>query len=72
MSEPIVYKITADMDHLSKIYHWLCNHWPASSDWEILTERINWKTGDLTVEYVFKSQDKSLLFCLVWMDQYTH
>lgn len=71
MSVHIVYKITADMEHLSKIYQWLCDQWPLNEGWNILTERVNWKTGDLTVEYGFTSQDKSLLFCLVWVDKYT-
>ena len=70
MSTEKTYKITANMEHQSKIYQWCCNQWPASSDWEMLTERINWKTGDLTIEYKFQNPDKSLLFCLVWMENY--
>lgn len=58
------------MEHLSKIYQWCCNQWPNSTDWDILTEKINWKTGDLTVTYEFTDPNKRLLFYLVWVDSF--
>lgn len=66
----IVYKVTNNIEYLSKIYRWCCEQWPNSIDWTIISERINWNTGDLTVEYGFEDQGKGLLFRLVWIDEY--
>ena len=57
------------MDSLSKIYQWCCDQWPNQSDWDIIDERINWRTGDLTVTYKFTDNNKRLLFYFVWVDK---
>lgn len=65
----MIYTIRGSMEYLSQIYRWCCDQWPNdSSGWDIVNEYINWQNGDLTVTYSFTDTNKSMLFCLVWMN----
>lgn len=60
-------KITGSVEYLSEVLRWCCKQWPRSNnDWDVVYESINWQTGDYTVKYKFKDQDKAVLFLLKW------
>ena len=60
--------IKGSMEHCSCVYRWCQDRWPNRSGWNILSEVIQWETGDIKVLYEFEHTDKAVLFSLVWLD----
>lgn len=64
------YTIIDNMENLSKIYHWCCDHWRGDDGWKIVDEKIIWSSNKLAVTFEFTDNNKRLLFYLVWIDNY--
>lgn len=68
MKQWLTVELTDSMENLGKIYRWCCNQWPNKDGWDVIAERINWESGDLTVTYKFIDPSRRLLFYLIWVD----
>ena len=64
------YTVIDTIDNLIKIYHWCCDQWRGDERWEIVDEKIIWSDNKLSVTYEFTDDNKRLLFCLGWVDNF--